>query len=106
MSLSDWLKAKIHYKGKEIMPIQLGSKVKDTITGFTGIATGFLTFMYGCNRVQITPQELHEGKTIDPEWFDDQRVEVIAEQKPTVEPTSVSTSGGDEKNPVHNSRRP
>jgi len=89
-------------KGVEI----LGSKVKDTITGFTGIATGFITFMYGCNRVQITPQELHDGKSIDPEWFDDQRVQVVEEQKPAVEPTSVSTSGGDERVPSFGSRRP
>jgi cellulase/cellobiase CelA1 len=83
--------------------IALGSKVRDNITGFTGIATGRTVWLYGCERICIEPQELKDGKPIDAAWFDDQRVELVEESAPQVSPQSSATSGGPQRDP---SRRP
>lgn len=74
--------------------IALGSKVRDTLTGFTGIATGRAEFLYGCVKIQITPDKLVGGKPVDPELFDEQRVEVIQVRKPRVSKDSSARSGG------------
>jgi len=78
--------------------IQLGSKVRDTVSGFTGIASGRSEFMYGCARILIEPDKLDkDGKTMEAGWFDEQRVEVIQELKPKVSKASAATSGGPQK---------
>ena len=59
--------------------IKLGSKVKDQISGFTGIATARTEYLHGCARVVVDPQELHEGKPIDGRYFDEQQLEVVEE---------------------------
>lgn len=74
--------------------IKLGSKVKDNITGFAGIATSRTEYLHGCVHVGITPTELKDGKPIDPQWFDEQRVQVIEEKAPVVSASSSATSGG------------
>jgi hypothetical protein len=60
------------------MEIQLGSKVKDKISGFTGIATSKTVFMNGCVRVQIDPDKLNkDGDLIEGAVFDEVQLEVI-----------------------------
>lgn len=55
--------------------ITLGTKVKDRITGFEGIATSRTEFLYGCVRVYVEPESLHDGKPIEGQYFDEQRLE-------------------------------
>jgi hypothetical protein len=74
--------------------IKLGSMVRDTLTGFKGMATARTEWLYGCARIGIEPTELKDGKPIDAQWFDEQRVEVIEEKKPVVSKDSSATSGG------------
>ncbi len=57
--------------------IKLGSKVKDRITGFEGIVTGLAFYLTGCCHAGIQPQGLKDGKTIDLEWFDTSKLEII-----------------------------
>ena len=57
--------------------IKLGCRVRDTFTGFEGVATGRSEWLYGCTRISIQPTELKDGKVVEPDWFDVQRVEVI-----------------------------
>jgi hypothetical protein len=85
--------------------IQLGSKVRDTVTGFTGLAVSRTEFLHGCVRVGIEPQTLHEGKPMDAHWFDEQRVVLVEELEPEVSPLSSATSGGPQKDPPVSSRR-
>jgi hypothetical protein len=54
----------------------LGKKVTDRITGFTGIVTGYVTYLSGCNQALVAPKVGKDGKKIDGEWFDEQRLEV------------------------------
>lgn len=67
--------------------IKLGAKVTDSITGFTGIATARTEYLYGCVRVSVEPTELHEGKPVEAQYFDEQRLED--------EPTAKTGGPGD-----------
>ncbi len=66
------------------MGIKLGDKVKDSITGFEGIVTGIGRYLNGCVLVSVTSTDLKDGKPIESQWFDEQRL--------TEEP--AATSGG------------
>jgi len=57
--------------------IVLGSNVRDTDTGFSGIAAGRMIWLYGhgSTRVCIFDQIVYE-------WFDEQQVEVIHGPQP------------------------
>lgn len=80
--------------------IKLGSKVRDSITGFTGIATSRHEYLYGCMQIGITPVELREGKPVETWHFDDQRVELLEAGAPIVSPESTATSGGPQNVPA------
>ena len=54
--------------------IKLGDTVTDKVSGFTGIVGGISTYLYGCVRVLVESKGLHEGKPIDGQWFDEQRL--------------------------------
>lgn len=58
------------------MDITLGTKVRDKITGFEGIATGRATYITGCDQICITPQA-EGGDFKSSHWVDDARVETI-----------------------------
>lgn len=67
--------------------IKLGSKVKDNITGFAGIATGRRNHLHGCVHIAIEPMTLDkDGKVQDGHWFDEQRV-VVWEPDPDIKTT-------------------
>lgn len=57
--------------------VQLGDRVKDRITGFSGIVTGITTWLNGCRRVGVQPEKLDEGKLQDPQWFDEPQVDIV-----------------------------
>ena len=61
-------------KDEEIM--DLGDKVRDKITGFTGIATAVTLYLHKCPLVEVTAKELSEGKLITL-WFDEPQLEII-----------------------------
>jgi hypothetical protein len=58
--------------------VELGDLVEDTITGFKGIAIGRTKWIHGCTRIVIQPQELKDGKPIDPIAFDLPTVRVLS----------------------------
>jgi hypothetical protein len=57
--------------------MQLGIKVKDKITGFEGIVTGFVTYLSGCNQSLVVPPVDKDGKVVEGVWFDVQRLDRI-----------------------------
>jgi len=75
--------------------IQLGDEVRDTITGFSGVAYSLSQYVHGCSRVGIQSRKLKEGKPLPMEWFDVQQVEII-----TKKPTQTLPSGGPQQNPT------
>lgn len=75
--------------------VRLGSRVRDLITGLTGIAIARTEWLYGCARVVVEPTELRDGKPMDAVWFDEQRVEEIEPNvMPVVEPGPVDIALG------------
>jgi len=51
--------------------IELGDKVKDRISGFTGIVTSYTEFITGCDRCFVCPDRLDkEGSVIEGHSFD------------------------------------
>jgi hypothetical protein len=81
--------------------IELGNKVRDTLTGFAGIAVGRTAWLYGCARIAIEPTKLgKDGKPGELQWFDEQRVEVVARTKPRVSADSRATTGGPQLDPI------
>ena len=60
------------------MKIRLGSKVRDKVTGFEGITTGYCTYLYGCNQYNIVSRVV-DGKPSECFWFDDGRIELVSD---------------------------
>lgn len=61
------------------MEIQLGSRVKDRITGFQGIVVVVSNYLYGCRRMGVQPEELREGKPGEAHFFDEPQLELVQE---------------------------
>ena len=61
------------------MEILLGKRYRDRVTGFDGIATARHEYLNGCVRISITSTVLKDGKTIEPESFDAQQLELVDE---------------------------
>lgn len=72
------LKDKTRRKGKkgerEGPPIEFGRLYRDEITGFEGRATGYCSYISGCDQVLIVPTLDKEGKHRAGMWFDDDRL--------------------------------
>jgi len=58
---------------------ELGVKVKDVITGFTGVVTARCEHITSCNTYAVNPQEVSESKPVEPAWFDENRMELIGD---------------------------
>lgn len=77
----------------------LGAKVRDGITGFEGVVTGYVQYLTGCNQVLVMGRSV-EGKPADAVWFDEQRVTVDADAGHVVLDNS-KTPGFDAPAPIH-----
>lgn len=64
--------------------IRFGSRVRDTVTGFTGTYTAVALYLTGCARMAVTPAS-GKSRVRESEWFDPERIEVIEEAGETVE---------------------
>ena len=60
--------------------IKLGSKVKDMITGFEGIAIAKTVYLNGCVQIQVQSKKLKDGEIIKAEWIDELRLVHIKEK--------------------------
>lgn len=63
------------------MKTELGSKVQDIITGFSGVVTGRAEYISGCNQALVVPAIRPDGALPDSQWFDEQRLSVVDESK-------------------------
>jgi len=58
--------------------IELGDLVKDKITGFEGVVTGYTKWLTGCDRVVVQPRQLGDsGHLRMTESFDISQIDVI-----------------------------
>lgn len=57
--------------------VHLGDKVKDRVTGLTGIVIARTEWMYGCVRCVIQPQQMKDGKPIETTTVDEPQLEIV-----------------------------
>jgi len=59
------------------MKIPLGSKVKDNVTGLTGIVTGRTEYINGCVQYIVKPPMGKNGKVPDAEYVDEEQLSIL-----------------------------
>lgn len=57
--------------------INLGDKVRDMLTDFTGVVLGRSEHITGCNQVFVLPSSEKQNEIKDGHWFDIERIELI-----------------------------
>lgn len=67
------------------MKHELGSKAKDVITGFEGVVVARAEYLTGYNQALVQPTHLDNGKKVDCEWFDEQRLQRVDESLVTLD---------------------
>ena len=82
--------------------VQLGMRCFDIITNFEGIASGETRWLYGCKRIAIEPETLRDGKPVEMQWFDEQRVKVHPNQAdtPLKSIKANNNPGGPQRDPM------
>lgn len=70
--------------GPSTFKFELGSKVRDTVTGFTGLVTIRTDWLAGLRRYALKPTILHDGKPIEAMWADEGLLEVVEAAEPHV----------------------
>jgi hypothetical protein len=53
--------------------IELGSLVKDSVTGFEGVVTGRSEYITGCAQILVQPPVKRNGEFVESRWFDEPR---------------------------------
>jgi hypothetical protein len=59
--------------------IELGKLGKDKITNFEGIITARVQYLYGCDQYCLVPKIDKDGKSIDGQYYDEGRIEIIGD---------------------------
>jgi hypothetical protein len=75
--------------------VKLGSKYRDTLTGFVGIAICQTAWFNGCDRVSLQPPVDANGKLQKTESFDSVTLELV-EEKPSLK---KDNNGGPRNDP-------
>jgi hypothetical protein len=78
-------------------PINLGDVVQDRITAFQGVAVARVTWLFGCTRITVQPQELNKGAPIEPQSFDEPQLLIMdrgwyQREHPTAQPEVTDTN--------------
>lgn len=73
--------------------IDLGARVKDKVSGFTGIVTSRYDCLTGCNRYAVQGQCGADGKMPEAIWFDEHILEVLDPAALDVRPAAQRTTG-------------
>ena len=69
---------------------EFGDIIKDTVTGFTGIFTGFSTYSTGCAQLFLTPKVQDDGKYPEGSWIDIDRLKVVKKDTSGIKPNMRS----------------
>lgn len=71
----------------------LGDKVRDTVSGFTGVCVAITDWIHGCKRITIQPPVSKDGKLPELVSFDDGGIEVLKRAKVAVVAKPAPTGG-------------
>lgn len=61
--------------------IKLGSLVKDSLTGLSGIAIARCEYLNGCVSVEVQPKGIKDGKPLPATWVDEQLLDIESKAK-------------------------
>lgn len=82
------------------IPFKLGSRIRDRVTGFEGIAVASAEWVSGYTTANIESDKLKEdGTPIGQQTFNIERIELVEAGIPKVTSQSVATSGGPQRDP-------
>ncbi len=70
-----------------------GQVLKDRVSGFQGVVIARTEYATGCRHYGMCSQELHDGKPVDWEWFDESRLFLVIGEESVLEKPQVPTSG-------------
>jgi len=73
--------------------VELGTEVRDVVSGFCGITTAKHTYLNGCSRITVQPKIDKDGKLPEAQTFDEPQLELIGKKKIKGE----NNTGGPEK---------
>lgn len=73
--------------------VNLGDKVKDTVSGFIGIVVSEHNYLNGCKRVTVQPAIDKDKKLPESQTFDEPQLKVLIKEK--VKEGSKITGGPD-----------
>lgn len=76
----------------------IGKEATDTITGFSGLVTGYTEYISGCAQLLLAPKVKKGGEFIEARWFDEQRL-VMADENALVL-DNARTPGPDRPAPI------
>jgi hypothetical protein len=79
------------------MDVKLGQTVKDKLTGFQGLATGFCSYITGCSQVLVQPKMKKGGDFVEPRRIDRDRLTV---EKAAIVRLTLSDEGPDLPAPI------
>jgi hypothetical protein len=83
---------------KEIDMVELGSTVKDRITGLVGVVLGRTEYLTGCTHVGISPKKVDtKGGLPDWSWIDERRC--IVQKTPRISMSKVEKGGPEQSAP-------
>jgi hypothetical protein len=75
--------------------VELGSRVRDRINGFVGIATGRAEYLFGCRQVLVAPESLPgDGKHPESHWLDEDHLELVEAGVISPGPAAQVSAGG------------
>ena len=78
--------------------INLGDKVKDSVTGFAGIVVAKTEWLHGCIRIMVQPDKLQkDGSLADAVQFDEPQLIMV---KPKKVPEGSRLTGGPKPYPT------
>jgi len=61
--------------------VDLGDKVRDTITGYTGVVIGITFWLNGCARIMIQGDRLKDGLPTESQCIDEVQLKVLKPRK-------------------------
>ena len=67
-----------------------GDVLKNKVTGFEGIFTGFSTYMTGCAQLFLTPKLKKNGEYPEGTWIDIDRLEAVTKDTSGIVPNPRS----------------
>ena len=83
-----------------------GDEVTDRITGFTGVVTGFITYITGCDQYLVNPPVV-DGAYKEGMWLDDIRLRLNEAAKvklPASDKKNIRLAGASPEGPPRSAR--